>query len=253
MYPITCLSNLPHKLHCFPLFYRFLAQCAWVSIVNYGQILWEWKQKITSCKHLTCPWSESQCTAKSLLWGSCTLLSWCQCPASSVDKAPIESAKPKACSQKLHVPSSVATRQNPPHSQSTSAALSSMPQNSLGVPAPTIANSTAVTETCPLCKTALATRALFQQVQLSMNNDIKEESTESDDDSSEDLGNDNPADWSCSDVETSNVILEWTIHGTDPNQKPVSTSTSCTSGKTPQLSPSGWQFYGWKQQKQWQW
>ena len=76
-----------------------------------------------------------------------------------------------------------------------------MPQNALG--APTIANYTAVTETCPLHKTALATQALFQQVQLSMDDNIEEESTES-----EDLGDDNPVDGSCSDVETSNVIFE---------------------------------------------
>ena len=47
----------------------------------------------------------------------------------------------------------------------------------------------------------------------------------------------NPVDGSGSDVETSNVIFEQIIHATNPNKKPISTSTSHTSGKTPQLSP----------------
>ena len=152
------------------------------------------------------------------------------------DKAPIESAKPKARSQKPRVPSSIITRQNPPRSQSTSAPLPSVPQNASG--ALTIADSTAVTESRPLCKTALATRALFQQVRLSMDDDIEEESTESDDDSSDDLGDDNPVDGSHSDVGTGDVIFERTIHATDSNKKPTSTSTSHASGKTPQLSPN---------------
>ena len=90
-----------------------------------------------------------------------------------------------------------------------------MPQNALG--APTIANSTAVTETHPLCKTALATQALFEQVWLSTDDDTKEESTESDDDLSEDLGDNNLVDGSHSDVETSNVIFKQTIHAIDRN------------------------------------
>ena len=156
-------------------------------------------------------------------------------PRPSGDKAPIESSKPKGHSQKLHVPSSVTPRQNPPCSQSTSAVLSSVPKNALG--APNIANSTAVTETHPLCKTSLATWALFQQVWLGMDNDVEEESAEGEDDESEDLGNDNPADGSHSDVATSNVIFERTIYATNSNKKPISTSTSHTSRKTPQLSP----------------
>ena len=110
-----------------------------------------------------------------------------------------------------------------------------MPQNALG--APTIANSTAVTETHPLCKNALATQALFEQVWLSTDDDTKKESTESDDDLSEDLGDNNLVDGSHSDIETSNVIFKQTIHATDPNKKPISASTSYTSGNMPQLSP----------------
>ena len=49
-----------------------------------------------------------------------------------------------------------------------------------------------------------------------MDDDFKEESTESDDDLSEDLGDD-PADGSSSDVETSDIIFEQTIHVADPN------------------------------------
>ena len=110
-----------------------------------------------------------------------------------------------------------------------------MPQNALG--APTIANSTAVTETHPLCKIALATQALFEQVWLSTDDDTKEESTESDDDLSEDLSDNNLVDGSHSDIETSNVIFKQTIHATNPNKKPISASTSRPSGKMPQLSP----------------
>ena len=48
---------------------------------NYGQILWKRMQESMSCKCLTCPWGkEGQCTAKSYLWRSCTLISWwCWC------------------------------------------------------------------------------------------------------------------------------------------------------------------------------
>ena len=155
--------------------------------------------------------------------------------ASLGDKAPIKSTKPKARSKKLRVPSSVTPRQNPPCSQRTSTVLSSVPKNALGTP--TIADSTAVTETCPLCKIALATQALFQQVQLGMDDNIEEESTESEDDKSEDPGDDNLVDGSHSDVETSNVIFEQTIHATNSNKKPVWTSTYLLSRKTPKLSP----------------
>ena len=71
-----------------------------------------------------------------------------------------------------------------------------------------------------------------------MDDDIEEEITESEDDESQDLGDDNPVDGSHSDVETSNVIFEQTIHATNSNKKHVSTSTSHTSRKTPQLSPN---------------
>ena len=94
-------------------------------------------------------------------------------------------------------------------------ALSSVTQNASGTS--TTTNSTAVKETCPLHKTALTAQALFQQVQLSMNNDSEEGSTENDSDSSEDLGDD-LAHRSGSDVETSDIIFELA----DPNKKPVS-------------------------------
>ena len=70
-----------------------------------------------------------------------------------------------------------------------------------------------------------------------MDDDIEEEeSGESDGDLSEDLGN-NLVDGSGSYLETSDMILEQTIHAASPNKKLVSTSTSCMSGNAPQLSP----------------
>ena len=52
-------------------------------------------------------------------------------PSSAGDNTPVEPIKPKAHSWEPHVPT---TRWNPPHLQSSSATLSSVPQNALSVP-----------------------------------------------------------------------------------------------------------------------
>ena len=102
-------------------------------------------------------------------------------PSSAGDNTPVEPIKPKAHSWEPHVPT---TRWNPPHLQSSSATLSSVPQNVLGVP--TTTNSTAVVEACPVHETTLTAHTLFQEIQ-QMDDKSEECNTETDDGSSDDL------------------------------------------------------------------
>ena len=83
--------------------------------------------------------------------------------------APIKSAKPH--SQQPHAPSFAVPKQNPPHSQSSSTAVSSTPGDCPGMVAPVT-----ITNICPPCKTVLATQTLLQKVQINMNEDSEESS-----------------------------------------------------------------------------
>ena len=138
---------------------------------------------------------------------------------SAIPDASIKPAKPSAKPhlQQCRAPSSVVPKQNPPHTQSSSMAMSSMPEDRPGA-----VNQVVVKNTRLPRKTAIAAQTLLQQVWINMDEDSEENS---EDDSSE--------------VETGSVTSELASELTTmapPNKKSATTSAS-QSEKMSQVPP----------------
>ena len=152
---------------------------------------------------------------------------------STVVSAPIKFAKPDL--QQPHAPSSVVPKQNPPHSQSSSTAVSSTPGD-----CPGMVNPVTITNICPPCKTALATQTLLQKVEINMNEDSEENSDRFEDEHKDpDKGFNNNLHYG-SEVEVGSITFEPVSELTTtalPNKKSATTSTSHGLEKTLQAPP----------------